>query len=113
MSGGRFLVSEKDITTSEKIIKIKTLVKQGFVIDSNILKAEEDPVQIAKLMNDVGELIGEADTLQLDEASRQVSDNIAGYIVHEIEILQRLLPTQASICPAKNGVSRPSNSWRI
>ena len=89
MSGGRFLVSEKDITTSEKIIKIKTLVKQGFVIDSNILKAEEDPVQIVKLMNAIGKLTNKADTLQLDEASRQISDNIAGYIVHEINHLYK------------------------
>ena len=89
MSGGRFLVSEEDIATSEKIIKIKTLVKQGFKINSTILKAKEDPVQIAKLMNDGEELISEADILQLDEASRQVSDNIAGYIVHEIEHLYK------------------------
>ena len=36
MSGGRFLVSLKDVDLSEKILKIKSLLKEGFDIDDDV-----------------------------------------------------------------------------
>ena len=36
MSGGRFLISAKDIVHSENILKIQALVKEGFDIDSSL-----------------------------------------------------------------------------
>ena len=89
MSGGRFLISEKDIAISEKILKIKALIKEGVQLDSTVLSTEEDPAQVVKLMEDVEELIGEGNTLQLDDKSRLVSDTVAGYIVHKTEHLYK------------------------
>lgn len=89
MSGGRFLISEKDIITSEKIVKIKTLVKEGLQLDSNVLSTEEDPVQMMNLMEDVEGLIGKADNLKLNDESRQVSDTVAGYVAHKTEHLYK------------------------
>ena len=48
MSGGRFLISEKDISISERILKIKALIKEGVEIDSTLLSTEEDMAQVAK-----------------------------------------------------------------
>jgi hypothetical protein len=87
MSGGRFLISEKDIVTSEKILKIKTLVKKGLELDSGILSAEEDPVQMAKLMDEIKGLIGQSENLTLNKESLQVSDTVAGYIARKTEHL--------------------------
>ena len=36
MSGGRFLVSLKDVNCSEKILKIKSLMKEGIDINQNV-----------------------------------------------------------------------------
>ena len=41
MSGGRFLISLKDVQSSEKIIKIKSLIKEGMNIDTSV-KVEND-----------------------------------------------------------------------
>ena len=41
MSGGRFLVSINDVMRSENILNIKSLVKEGFNIDTS-LKENED-----------------------------------------------------------------------
>ena len=89
MSGGRFLISEKDINISEKILKIKALIKEGVEIDSRVLSTEEDPADVAKLMENVEELVGEGNSLQLNDDSRQVSDSVAGYFIHKTEHLYR------------------------
>ena len=43
MSGGRFLISEKDINISEKTLMINALINEDVEIDSTVLSAEEDP----------------------------------------------------------------------
>ena len=53
------------------------------------MSTEEDPAQIIKLMEKVEELDGEANSLQLKEDSRQVSNTVAGYIVHKTAHLYR------------------------
>ena len=83
MSGGRFLISTKDIAISEKILKVKTLVKEGFKLDTRLLLAEDDPVEVAKLMDEVEVLIGQSENLTLSKESLQVSDTVAGYIAHK------------------------------
>ena len=40
MSGGRFLISEKDINISEKILMINALINEGVEIDSTALTTE-------------------------------------------------------------------------
>ena len=56
MSGGRFLVSLKDVMTSENILKVKNLVKEGFdIID---VKEERDfSRDLTKLSEGVNELM--------------------------------------------------------
>ena len=83
MSGGRFLISEKDINISEKILKIKSLVKEGLQLDSNVISTKDDAVQIAKLIEEVEGLVSYAEPLQLNDESRHVSDTVAGYIAHK------------------------------
>ena len=83
MSGGRFLISAKDIAISEKILKVETLVKEGLQLDTGILLAEDDPVDVAKLMDEVELLIGQSEKLTLSKESIQVSDTVAGYIAHK------------------------------
>ena len=76
MSGERFLISEKDINISEKTLKIKALINEGVEVASTVLSTEENPAKVEK----VAELVG---GLQLNDVSRQVSDNVVGYIIHK------------------------------
>ena len=64
MCGGRYLVSLKDINTSEKIIRIKCLVQEGSNIDDSVKVSEEDRRESTKLVNDFEELM-QRDSLPL------------------------------------------------
>ena len=72
MSRGRFLISGKDINVSEIILKIKELIKEGVEINSTVLSTGEDSTQVAKLMDNIDELVGETNGIQLNDDSSQV-----------------------------------------
>ena len=56
MSGSRFLVSMKDVMTSENILKVKNLVKEGFDI-SEVEEERDFPRDLQKLSEGVTELL--------------------------------------------------------
>ena len=79
MCGGRYLLSLKNINTSEKIIRIKFLVQEGFNIEG--LRRES-----TNLVNDFEELMRRHSLpLALDAGSKEVSDHIAGYIAFKLQ----------------------------
>ena len=87
MSGGRFLVSVKDVSRSENICKIKSLVKEGFDIEPS-LKVDEVSVEATEqFLKDVASSIPDADSIELNPNSRDVSDNVAGYIARKSKTL--------------------------
>lgn len=88
MSGGRFLISAKDVVRSENILKIQSLVKEGFDIDSSVKvnESQREP-KIINLLRDVGNYLKDMDSIQLNQASREISDNVAGYIIHKAKDL--------------------------
>lgn len=83
MSGGRFLISAKDASRSENILKIKSLVKEGFDIVSDIKMVEDSSKSGEELLRAVEEELGDVDAIKLDESSRKVSDHVAGYFVRK------------------------------
>ena len=83
MSGGRFLVSAKDITISENIVKIKSLVKEGIPIDDSFEIKEDDTEEAQALQSRFQSQVGDADSVQLSEDSRNVSDYIAGHVTYK------------------------------
>ena len=85
MSGGRFLVSLKDVVYSEKILKIKSLIREGFDIDEKVKIDEnyEGPLQI--LEDELELLIRDASHLALCAKSKEVSNHVAGYIAYKLE----------------------------
>ena len=84
MSGGRFLVSAKDVLYSEKILKIKSLITEGFDIDENLKMNVDYSSNLQNLFSSVGYLFEDINSITLDENSKEVSDNIAGYIAHKV-----------------------------
>ena len=83
MSGGRFLVSAKDVMYSENILKLKSLVQEGINIDDS-LKVEDDVTEdITELLTILEGQLGDVDGLRLFQECREVSDHIAGHIAHK------------------------------
>ena len=85
MSGGRFLISAKDVSTSENIIRIKTLIKQGCEIDSSVKISNNYDEMTEKLKIDVEAELGQVESIKLNEESRKISDYVAGYIAFKTE----------------------------
>ena len=54
MSGGRFLVELREVTSSEKIIKIKSLLKEDLDIDNVKVDNTNDEETTSRLLSHTG-----------------------------------------------------------
>ena len=85
MSGGRFLAGLSEATSSEKIIKLKTLLKDDIdisnIMDSNV----EHDENIETLLHHVDLSRCSDEMVTLSEDSRKVRIYIAGYAAKKIE----------------------------
>ena len=80
MSGGRFLVGLREATSSGKIIKLKTLLKNDISI-SNIMDSNvEHDENVETLLHHVDLSCRSDKMVTLSEDSRQVGIYIAGYV---------------------------------
>jgi len=124
MSGGRFLISLKDVICSENIIKIKSLIKEDIDITPEIKSIHDYSNDIQNLHCQV-ELLGNGMDIDLCEESKQVSDVLAGYIAHKAKpfcescCYDKLLERDPSEpCSrylsnlSRGGLKRPSDSLR-
>ena len=85
MSGGRFLVSLKYTNCSEKIIKIKSLLKAGIDIDDSVRSDTNQAPLIQTLLRDIDDLEILSDSVKLLPDSREVAVHIAGYIAKKLK----------------------------
>ena len=82
MRGGRFLVGLKDVIWSERILKIKSLVKERSDIKGDIKVTEnEDAVQ-----QELFDYIMETgfDNVMLSDETREVAAQISGYVAKKL-----------------------------
>ena len=78
MSGGHFPDGLKDTISSEKILKIKSLLKEDIDIDEEIKISCPGEIEIMKVKTDIDSLTISMDTLMLSSDSREVVVHIAG-----------------------------------
>ena len=78
-SGDRFLVGLKDTIWSEKIQKIKSLLKEDIDIDEKIKICCPGEMETIKLKTDIDSFGISLDTLMFSPDSREVVVHIAGY----------------------------------
>ena len=84
MSAGRFLVGLREATSSEKIIKLKTLLKDDIEI-SNIMDSNvEYDERIETLIHHVDLSCCSDEMVTLSEDSREVGIYIAGYVAKKL-----------------------------
>ncbi|XP_047127382.1 uncharacterized protein LOC124808407 [Hydra vulgaris] len=87
MSGGRFLVGLKDVTISEKILKIKSIVKESINFDDS-LKVPESENNLTDWKNfllDIDEAQCTPEIMTLAPESWEVGAHIAGYIAKKLK----------------------------
>jgi hypothetical protein len=84
MSGGRFLVSLKDVVTSEKILKIKSLLREGFDINEEVKIEYDYENELNILEIDIQNIIGDASVISLSEKTKNVSNYVAGYVARQL-----------------------------
>ena len=75
----------KDITSSEKIIKIKSLLKQEIDIDNNVKDTVDNKENIEHLLQDIDFINCSTDNVALSEDSREISCHIVGYIAKKLK----------------------------
>ena len=63
-------------------MKIKTLINEGVEIVSTVMSTGEDHDQVAKLLENLEELVGEGNSILVNDEN----DSVAGYIVHKSSI---------------------------
>ena len=80
MSGGRILVGLRDATSSEKIIKIKSLLKGDLDIDNVKVDNTNDDETTSRLLSHRNIVSCSPEHLCLSDHSREVAIHIAGYI---------------------------------
>ena len=82
MSGGRFLVGLREVNSSEKILKIRSLLKENINFWEEDLQIEVNQSDaVGKLIAEVRERWCDMDDVSLYPDSREVAIYIAGYIV--------------------------------
>ena len=64
-------------------MKIESLVKEGLNIDPSLKEDGKYEEATSKLLEDVESTLPNLDTVQLNSSSMEISDNVAGYIVHK------------------------------
>ena len=78
MRGGRFLVGLKDVIWSERILKIKSLVKESIDIKDDIKVTENEDAIQQELFDNIMEIGFE--NVMLSDETREVAAHISGYI---------------------------------
>ena len=83
MSGGRFLVGLREVQSSEKILKIKSLLKAG--LDFWKLNLTPDKLVESDIDSIISPLLNDVDECHLDENSTEVAVHVAGYITKKLK----------------------------
>ena len=81
MNGGRFLVGLKEVNTSEKILKIRSLIKEGIIFWEENLYADNSKRElVSKLFIDINNMRCSINDLMFPVSSRGVVIYIIYYL---------------------------------
>ena len=85
MSGGRFLVSLKDVECSEKILKIKSLLREGIDIDEDVKVIDDYTAPLTKMNEEIDLMIRDVGRLSLSPETKDISNHVAGYVAVKLQ----------------------------
>ena len=82
MSGGRFLIGLRELETSERILAVKTLLKESVNIWEEDVRKESCNISLMKLFDDkLQEILPDIEECNLDSESFELATVISGYVV--------------------------------
>ena len=85
MSGGRFLVSLREVYSSEKILSLKSLLKENIdILEENIQEVSSFSDKFQLLMTEISFMENEIQSSTLSKDSQDVAVMIGGYIAKQI-----------------------------
>ena len=85
MSGGRFLIGLRELETSERILAVKTLLKESVNIWEEDVRKESCNISLMKLFDDkLQEILPDIEECNLDSESFEVATVISGYVVKKV-----------------------------
>lgn len=82
MSGGKFLVSLREIETSEKILKLKSLMKENCAWSDSLDKNQNVEETLMFIDSKISDL--NTESLMLEQDSREVAVFLSGYIAKKL-----------------------------
>ena len=109
MSGGRFLVGLREVQSSEKILKIKSLLKAG--LDFWKLNLTPDKLVESDIDSIISPLLNDVDECHLDENSTEVAVHVAGYITKNCYKLPVIVRSVTRSYQALTQITY--NIWRV
>ena len=110
MSGGSFLVSLKNITLSEIILKIKSLVKEGIKIDKTVKLTASYDLEVQEMLDKFEQSVLNASVpIKLSDSSKEVSDYIAGYI--SVQMQDHVCDTCCDLLAMETNLSKRSSKY--
>ena len=98
MSGGRFLVSLREVTNSERIICCRSLVKADINFWKEDLGSDKPSLDFSALLALLSEHEIEIVESTLDSSSEEVSTTIAGYITKKLACVRARVCGLVCIC---------------
>ena len=110
MSGGSFLVSLKNITLSEIILKIKSLVKEGIKIDKTVKLTGLYDLEVQEMLGKFEQSVLNASVpIKLSDSSKEVSDYSAGYI--SVQMQDNVCDTCCDLLALETNLNKSSSKY--
>ena len=87
MSGGRFLIALRELESSERILSISSLIKEGIDFWKEDIRPSNDQTEAISWLNSkLDEVADDIDACMLNPDAVEVSAVIAGYAVRKVVV---------------------------
>ena len=85
MSGGKFLVRMPDVSSSEKVIKIKSLLKEDLGFDNVQVENNNSDETTSRQLSHKSSVPCSSEHFSLSDESKEAAAHIAGYIAKKLK----------------------------
>ena len=104
MSGGRFLVSLREVLNSERILSCRSLIMEGINFWKENIRPEQTTTNTEGLLSDLDAHDTEIRESVLDDDSREVSTLIAGYIAKKLDARSKCKICEGMLVANEDGI---------
>ena len=85
MSGGRFLLSLREVETSERILATKSLLKESISVWNEYVRPDQtNAIAVNFLKKQLNEIVGDLEYCSLKSNAEEVADVVSGYVAKKL-----------------------------